>query len=125
MNTRLTTGVACVAFLAIGLAQSAPAQQISAEKEKELIAILRSDKPDAEKAIACKKLSVDGSKAAVPELAKLLASEQLASWARTALEAIPGPEADKALYDAVPKLQGRLLVGAINSLGVRRYGYPL
>ena len=34
----------------------------------------------AEKAIACKQLAVYGSKDAVPELAQLLADEQLASW---------------------------------------------
>ncbi|MGB2861994.1 MAG: HEAT repeat domain-containing protein, partial [Sedimentisphaerales bacterium] len=37
-----------------------------------------------------------------------------------ALEAIPGPVADAALRDALGKLQGRLLVGVINSIGVRR-----
>ncbi|MGD9647010.1 MAG: HEAT repeat domain-containing protein, partial [Pirellulales bacterium] len=59
-------------------------------------------------------------KAAVPELAKLLADEQLASWARIALEAIPDPAADEALRAAVGELQGKLLVGTINSIAVRR-----
>ena len=36
------------------------------------------------------------------------------------LESIPGPAADKALREAVERLEGKLLVGAINSLGVRR-----
>ena len=44
----------------------------------------------------------------------------LALWARIPLEAIPGSEPDKALRDAVPKLKGKLLVGVINSMGVRR-----
>ena len=34
-----------------------------------------------------------GTKAAVPDLARLLADEQLSSWARIALEAIPEPSA--------------------------------
>ncbi len=50
----------------------------------------------------------------------MLADPQLASWARIALEAIPGPAADAALRRALGKLQGNLLVGVINSIGVRR-----
>lgn len=94
--------------------------KISAEKEKEAIAILQSDAPAADKALACKKLTIDGSAACVPELAKLLPNAQLHSWARIALEAIPAPEADEALRTAAEKLEGRLLIGVINSLGNRR-----
>ncbi len=92
----------------------------SPEKEKELLAILTSDSPASEKAIACKQLAIYGSSESVPELAKLLTSPELASWARTAMEAIPGPEADSALRTATETLSGRLLVGTINSIGVRR-----
>src|SRR5262245_13910997 len=88
-------------------------------KERALLETLQSGKP-AEKAIACKKLATQGSKVAVPELAKLLADEQLASWARIALEAIPDPAADEALRSQLDKLSGNLLVGTINSIGVRR-----
>jgi HEAT repeat protein len=91
----------------------------SPKKEKDLIAVLHSSAPKAKKADACKDLAVYGSSAAIPELAKLLADEQLASWARIALEAIPGPESEKALRDALPKLHGLLLIGAIDSIGVR------
>jgi HEAT repeat protein len=56
----------------------------------------------------------------VPELAKLLPDPQLSSWARIALEAIPGPVVDEALRTAAESLQGQQLVGAINSIGVRR-----
>ena len=92
----------------------------NAEREKELIALLQSDAPAADKALACKHLTVHGSAAAVPELAKLLGNEQLASWARIPLEAIPAAEADQALREATGSLTGRLLVGTINSIGVRR-----
>ena len=88
--------------------------------EADLIAVLRSEVSEADKALACKKLAVKGSAAAVGDLAKLLANERLASWARIPLEAIPGPEADAALRTAASSLTGRLLVGAINSIGVRR-----
>jgi len=92
----------------------------STDREQELIALLQSDAPGAEKALACKHLAVHGTAAAVPELAKLLSNEQLASWARIALEAIPGPEVDQALREAMNSVDGRLLVGVINSIGVRR-----
>jgi HEAT repeat protein len=65
-------------------------------------------------------LAIYGSTAAVPELAKLLPDPQLSSWARIALEAIPGPEADEALRQAAGSLKGKLLIGTINSIGVRR-----
>ena len=101
-------------------AQGADDRNASPEKERELIAILASDAPGAEKAISCKLLAIHGSSAAVPELLKLLENEQLASWSRIALEAIPGPEADAALRHATSAVSGRLLVGTINSIGVRR-----
>lgn len=92
----------------------------AAETEQQLIDVLKADSPKAEKAITCKKLAIYGGKDAVAELAKLLPDEQLNSWARIALEAIPGPEADAALRDAAGKLNGRILIGVINSIGVRR-----
>lgn len=88
--------------------------------EAKLIAIISSDAPPQAKAIPCKQLAVCGTKAAVPALAALLPNPELSSWARIALEAIPDPAADDALRAAAGKLQGRLLVGVINSLGVRR-----
>lgn len=88
--------------------------------EPELLAVLRSDASEADKAITCKRLAIKGSPAAVAELAKLLGNERLASWSRIALEAIPGPEADAALRNAAGSLSGLRLVGVINSIGVRR-----
>ena len=70
--------------------------------------------------IACKQLAIYGGKEAVPALAALLPDKQLSSWARIALEAIPDPAADEALRESIGKVQGRLLVGVINSIGVRR-----
>jgi HEAT repeat protein len=92
---------------------------VNKEKERKLIDILKSDVPPADKAVPCKQLVVYGTKDAVPVLAALLPDPQLASWARIALEAIPDPAADEALRQAVPRLQGKLLVGVINSIGVR------
>ena len=92
----------------------------SPEKEKELLAVLRSAAPSSEKAIACKNLAIYGSPAAVADLAKLLPDPQLSSWARIALEVIPGEASDQALLAAAETLEGRLLVGMINSIGFRR-----
>ena len=95
-------------------------ENISPKIEAEQLAILRSNAPPAEKALACKRLAIDGSNASVPDLAKLLSDRDLASWSRIALEAIPGSDADAALRKAAESLDGLLLVGVLNSIGVRR-----
>lgn len=94
--------------------------QLTTKTEDELLAVLQSDAPAAEKALACKHLSVKGTRQSVPVLAPLLADARLASWARIALEVIPGEEADAALRQAAESLQGPLLVGVLHSIGVRR-----
>ena len=99
-------------------AVSDPAADIAAQQATQ-ISILKTGAPP-EKALACKRLAIYGDKQAVSTLAPLLRDPELASWARIALEAIPGPEADAALLKAAKKLHGLLLVGAINSIGVRR-----
>jgi HEAT repeat protein len=101
-------------------AHARAADEAASSQEKEFIAVLQSDAAAADKAIACKRLAISGSAAAVPDLAKLLPDPQLSSWARIALEAIPGPEADAALRSAAESLDGLLQVGVINSIGVRR-----
>ena len=114
---RIVFGAAAL-FLVI--TQASLAAESSADKQRKLIAILQSDAPPQDKAIPCKQLAIHGDKEAVPALAALLGNKDLASWARIALEAIPGPEADEALRAALPKLQGNLLIGTINSISVRR-----
>ena len=109
--------LAAVATSAVAIGQD---QAAAEAKQRELIAVLQSNAPKAEKAITCKHLVIYGDEQAVPSLMPLLADTELASWARTALEAIPGPAADEALREAMGTLQGRLLVGTINSIGVRR-----
>lgn len=86
-----------------------------------LIGVLKSgDSSDFDKAKACQRLGVVGNKSAVPALAMLLSDAKLSHYARTGLETLPGPEADAALRNAVPKLNGDLLIGVINSIGRRR-----
>jgi len=103
-----------------GRAAQADEKVSPAEREQKLIAVLRSDAPPQDKAITCKQLAIYGTKECVPAVAPLLPDERLSSWARIALEAIPDAAADEALRQAMGKLQGRLLVGVINSIGVRR-----
>jgi HEAT repeat protein len=114
--------LAVAAGMALGQARAVAAdnQNSAAEKQRKLISVLQSDAPPQDKAIACKQLAVYGAKDAVPALAPLLADQRLASWARIALEAIPDPAADDALRAAMGNLQGRLLIGVINSIGYRR-----
>lgn len=99
------------------MASSVFAQQ---ENEQELLKILQSDATKSEKAVACKQLAIFGTEASVPELEKLLPDPQLSSWARTAIEAIPGEASNKALRNAAKTLEGRPQIGAVNSLGVRQ-----
>jgi len=112
----------CVILIMVAMSAVTIAQDRSAAdaKQRDLIAVLQSDAAKSEKAITCKKLAIYGDEQSVPVLAPLLADKELASWARIALEAIPGPAADTALRNAMGKLQGRLLVGVINSIAVRR-----
>ena len=123
MNIRLKPGIVylstCVMF-ALGVGSIGLSQVTSMEKENDLIGVLKSGSPPDDKAIACKRLAIYGTAEAAPELAKLLSDEQLAAWARIALEAIPGAKVDEALRKATESLEGRLLVGTINSIGVRR-----
>ena len=72
------------------------------------------------KAKACQRLALVGDRSAVPALAALLSDPQLSGYARFGLEPLPDPAADDALRAALPKLQGKLLVGVINSIGFRK-----
>lgn len=121
-TTARTAVLALASLLALGQTPGSAAERSAAtiQKERALIQVLKSDAPAVEKAITCKNLAIYGSADAVPALAPLLADEQLSSWARIALEAIPGPAADDALRQALGKTQGRLLIGVINSIGARR-----
>ena len=96
------------------------AQVTSLSDEAELIAILKSDGPPADKAMACKRLAIYGSEKCVLDVGKLLKDEQLSSWARITLEAIPGKASNQVLRTESESVKGRLLVGILNSIGVRR-----
>ncbi|MCX6908880.1 MAG: HEAT repeat domain-containing protein [Verrucomicrobia bacterium] len=121
ISNLLRSAALVAAFALAGQLQAAGSDAAkAAEKQRELIAILKSGAPPAEKAIACKRLAIYGTSEAVSVLAPFLADEHLASWARIALQAIPDSAADDALREALGKLHGKLLIGVINTLGVRR-----
>jgi len=85
-----------------------------------LIAFLDSKATVAAKRFVCRQLSIIAGPEAVPAAAKLLPDPQLSHMARMILERVPGEQAAAALRDALPKLKGKLLIGVVNSLGVRR-----
>jgi HEAT repeat protein len=90
------------------------------QEEQKLIALLESDAAVFAKAKACQRLAVIGTKRAAPALVALLGDERLGDYARFGLEPIADPSVDDALRSAIGRLQGRLLVGVINSIGARR-----
>jgi type 1 glutamine amidotransferase/HEAT repeat protein len=96
--------------------------------EARLIEIVQSPEatPDA-KSWVCRTLRIAGSEQAVPALAALLTDPQLAADAQFALRSIPGARADQALRAALPKTQGLLAAGVIQTLGARgdRQAVPL
>jgi HEAT repeat protein len=96
------------------------AKEAAKGRESELLAVLKSSSSEKDKADACLELARIGTKASVAPLAALLSDEKLAHMARYALEPIPDPAVDGALRDALGKLKGRLLIGVIGSIGVRR-----
>ncbi len=101
-------------FAVILLAGTAWAQ------EDQLLAVLKGDAPLKAKTDACRELARVGTGQAVPVLASLLTDEQLSHMARYALESIPDPAVEAALRAALGQVKGRLLVGVVESLGVRR-----
>lgn len=116
-------------LLALPLAASAAAAKKAAEapeprtppmSESEALAVLGSSAGVREKARACQELGHYGGPKSVPALAALLDHEHLGDYARSGLENVKDASAGKALRDALPRLKGRQLAGAVNSLGVRR-----
>ena len=66
------------------------------------------------------KLAWIGGAGSVDALAAFLGDAQLADAARNTLEALPSRETARAIRDRLAKLQGKLLAGAVGSLGALR-----
>ena len=73
-----------------------------------------------QKAIACKKLAFVGGPEAIAPMATLLSHPQLGCYARFGMEPNPAPSVDDAFRAALPKLKGKLQIGVITSIGVRK-----
>lgn len=107
-----------------GIEKAIPATHGNAEARKDLetrlAAVLGTGASRAAKDYVCRKLTIVGTAASVPALAALLTDKELSHTARLALERIPGPEAGKALRDALGTTSGAQKAGVIGSLGARR-----
>lgn len=90
-------------------------------KTRTLVATLqRPDAPVADRARALQQLSLVASPDAIPAVVPLLGDPQLGQYARDVLENLPDPAASAALRSALTTLRGPALIGAVNSLGLRR-----
>jgi HEAT repeat protein len=110
----------CTLMIAVAMSSIVSAAGDDAESIGKLIAILKSDAPVFEKTRACEQLGRRGAGDAVPALAQLLGDEKLGAYARDALEKMTDPSAGDALRESLGVLKGKLLIGAVNSIGVRR-----
>ncbi len=77
------------------------------------------DTTHAAKLFICRQLPLIGDNSHVKTLSQMLDDPQTVDMARRSLEAIPGNASLSVLRNALTGLQGRALVGAINSIGVR------
>jgi HEAT repeat protein len=78
------------------------------------------DTTPAARQYICLQLRQIGTAAEVPLLAELLMKPETSQIARYALETIPGPEAASALRGALTTLDGKLLLGVIQSVAARK-----
>ena len=117
--TAILTAAFTLAAAASTFAQQ-PTPLLTKRSEEQLVAVVKSDAPQKDKADACRELAVVGTKEAVTALAAMLADEKLNHIARYALETIPDPSVDEAFRSALDRLNSRPLVGVIGSVGVRR-----
>ena len=97
-----------------------PGQDEQSETAKCLAIIKSADATDNDKAVAFKRLAIFGTKYAVDELAPILEDPTWAHYARYSLEPLPDPSVDEAFRAALKKLKGNLLIGVVNSIGVRQ-----
>jgi len=89
--------------------------------EDELIAMVSSPSSTFfQKAIACKRLYMIGTRKSIPAVAAHLGEEHLGHYARFVLEPMPDPQVDVVFREALGRLKGPVLVGVLTSIGVRR-----
>ena len=74
----------------------------------------------AAKDFICRKLSIIGTEESPPRLCVLLCKPDTADMARYAVERIPGEASNRVLKMAMASSSGRIRIGIINTLGIRR-----
>ena len=92
-------------------------EEIRADLEGRLIAVLQGDATDLAKDYACRQLVIVGSDASLPALAALLTNPRMAYMARYALEGIGSPTVKQTLRDMLAKTAGQQKIGVVISLG--------
>ena len=88
--------------------------------EQQFISLLKEPLASEAKEYLCRKLSLIGAAASVPVLAGFLEDSRISEAARQALEVMPGPEATRALSEALRKHGSLHPAGLINALGMRK-----
>lgn len=94
--------------------------QLKAIEAKLLVVLQKPETAVWAKEFICKTLRQIGSEKCVPALAVLLTDEKLSHVARYGLQNSACPAAGDALLAALDKVSGKLKVGVVTSLGVRR-----
>lgn len=101
------------------LGKANPAER--AAMEGRLLEILQSPGTTKDsRRLVCQWLGTVGTEKSVAPLAALLTDADLAHPARIGLERLSSASAGQALTEALPKVQGNLLVGVISSIGAKR-----
>ena len=93
---------------------------VLANEEQKQIDVLLSEAALFEKTKACHRLTIIGTGKSVDTLSSLLCDESLGDYARYAMEGIDDPSVDQAFRKALNKCQGKMRIGIVNSIGVRR-----
>jgi len=92
-------------------------EQVRADLESRLVAVLGGAATELGKDFACRQLGIVGSDAAIPALASLLPDPRMSHMARYALEGIGSSAAKKTLREMLGETEGRQRVGVVISLG--------
>ncbi len=88
--------------------------------EKGLDQFLDSNATLASKDFICRHLALIATEDSVPVLSKLIQEPSTSEMSRYVLEKIPGEAADRALREALRKVNDEHRVGVINTIGLRR-----
>lgn len=90
------------------------------EIETKLLAVLKDSKATTDaKVWVCRMLRGFGSASCIADVAPLLGDVKLSHMARWALQGIADPKVDDALLDALGKVDAKLKIGMVTSLGFR------